>query len=226
MTAFDYNVYGDKILWIHTRTTEDVSRVFVRIQEFYESQFSEIRGKYFTLNQLKKLYSKQRGSWSYYYDWGGFNVPGKVVRKFFKVFKDDLRPDERRILKILEKNKMMDSDRFYMIGTIHRDRWTFDHELAHAFFYLYPKYRKSAKKIVASLKQKRSDKYEEIVATLTKWGYCAKVMVDEIHAYLATDDTLALAEDFDLDHNDSTVLQLEALFMETLKDKLGGYELP
>jgi hypothetical protein len=60
MTAFDHDVFANKILWIHTRTTQDVSRVFVRIQEFYESQFSEIRGKYFTLNQLKKLYSKQQ----------------------------------------------------------------------------------------------------------------------------------------------------------------------
>jgi hypothetical protein len=227
MTAFDYNVFRNKVLWIHTRTTEDVSKVFVRIQEFYESQFDQIRGKHFTLNQLKKLYTEQQGWWSYYGDWGGFNVPGRVVRKFFKVFKDDLRPDERRVLKILEKNKMMDSDRFYIIGTVHKDRWTFDHELAHAFFYIYPKYRKQAKKIVAAFKKASEKHYEEIVATLKKWGYCDKVMVDEIHAYLATSCTMDLLGDFNMDHDNKFVLQLEALFIDTLKDKMGlEIELP
>lgn len=219
---FDLESKGGTILWLHAETTKEISEVFVRIQEFYESQFKEIQGQYFKLADLKKLYIEQRGSWSYYSDWGGFNVPGKVVREFFEVFKKDLRRHEKRILNSIKDIK---DNKFYLIGTETVNRWTFDHEVAHAFYRLIPSYRRRANNIVAHFKMRFPDEYTNMVKVLKGWGYCNKVITDEIHAYLGTSSQFEL-DDFDMCVYDEHVVELQDLFAATLKTRLGAYQLP
>ena len=59
----------------------DRSSLFCRYQEFYESPYPQIRGKFFTLEQYMKLYidTNKKPHFTYPSDWTGYNIPSKVL---------------------------------------------------------------------------------------------------------------------------------------------------
>jgi hypothetical protein len=166
---------------------KSLCQAFVRLQEFYESPDPEIRGNYFTLAEFEKSYTKTHGKpFSYYKDWHGFNVPGRAVRAFAKMFAHDLTFEEKRIVDL----KPM----AYLIGTW-RDA-EFAHEMAHAMYHLSRRYQDQVRALV---KKFETDRWTLSVA-FTTWlkneGYTAEVITDEIGAYFATNELEDFQEDF------------------------------
>lgn len=162
--------------------TNYLSRIFVRLQEFYESPFKEIRGKHFTLEQFRTIYTNGKKSFTYYDDWAGFNVPGHVVINFFNLF-TDLSPKEKMLKKLLQE-ALESAEKFYVIGVPRRlNKSIMEHEVSHALFYTNPVYKQTmlrhGKKLSARIKR-------YVFSKLKKMGYSGIVKYDELQAYLAT----------------------------------------
>jgi len=162
----------------------ELTSTFMRLQEFYESSFEEIRNQYFTVEQYMDRYAQEFGNFTYFSDWNGFNVPGDVIGRFFRKFSNIksrhtyqyLTIKEKRLLKLVLSLIQSDTN-FYLIAT--HDDQSLQHEIAHGFWYLNDKYQKAMMKLVS--------KYEhanEFKALLQKEGYGDNVLDDEIHAYL------------------------------------------
>lgn len=167
-------------------TRYECAATFLRLQEFYESPFKGFYRKYFTLEEYMDKYAKENGNFTYTSDWEGFNVPGNIVRKFFKKdssFWEDMMCKEtilyNNLVEVITSKK-----RFYLIGTSDEDGHdAVDHECAHGFWYLNRYYKAEqqyvldgiAPSIVIRLKKKILDK-----------GYRESVVPDELQAYLST----------------------------------------
>lgn len=160
------------------------NKAFVRIQEFYESTFPQIKGKYFTLAAYKKLYTKQTGGWTYYTDWHGHNIDGKTIRAFYDTFPVAKLDDfEASLLAWLIGHGYGQTEKFCIIACKADDQPTLNHELAHAFWYLYPAYKKQMLKMMATSK-KSSRMFSDLYNNLEK-DYTAEAIDDEMHAYTA-----------------------------------------
>lgn len=169
----------------------EISSTFMRLQEFYESKYKNIRGRYFTIEQYMDTYAKDTGNFTYTLDWNGFNVPGNVFLKFVEIFNDSLLRKEDTLLDYVYSTvceytrELYESGKFYVIGTHKECNEALAHEICHALFYLDKEYQKEAKKLVSNfpLKEKFKKRLEEM-------GYTGKVVIDETNAYMAT-STLA-----------------------------------
>jgi hypothetical protein len=163
---------------------------FVRMQEFYESP--KFKGKYFTLEEFIDYWSLNygKGAFTYPNAWNGFNLPGEVFeswkKKFIHEHNDILR--EREISVLTTVFELMDKDecdgKYYIIAVNEENKVdmneAIEHETAHAFYYLYPEYRKSCDKLLKKLGKKQ---YKNDKEMLLKMGYCKKVINDELQAY-------------------------------------------
>lgn len=156
---------------------EKLASAFLRFQEHYESP--EFRGKFFTLDEYKKWYEGERGSFTYYSDWSGFNIPSHILAPFLEGKFDPLSDEEKVFLEHFKDI----SHPFYIIGLfgdINSDRakTILQHETAHGLFYTKPDYKE---KVLNVLK-----KYD--LTMLKDWlrslgGYHETVLDDESHAY-------------------------------------------
>ena len=165
----------------------DLCMTFCRVQEFYESPFKEIRGHKFSFFEYMKLYSKRNGCFTYTQDWGGFNVPGPIVDKLFKLGIDDMNVYDT-IIKSIHDNiiKKQGNSHYYLIGS-NTNKRTIEHELCHAFYFLDGKYKED---INAILKKLIKSGYKKMIGSLIDIGYCKDVLPDELQAYLITDSAL------------------------------------
>lgn len=147
---------------------------FLRLQEHYESP--RFKGTTFSLEDFKAWYSEQESAqgFSYYVDWGGFNLPGQALRSFESLFKVDGMPAEMTL-----RNKLSAFERVnYVIGTVEFDAATLRHELAHALYATAEEYRKAVSAVLTDVDT------TEIRDWLRKTGYDPSVFEDEIQAYL------------------------------------------
>ena len=161
----------------------DLAMTFCRAQEFYESAFKQIRGKKFNLFDFIKLYThwSSEGAFTYPTDWTGFNIPGSIIDKMFKLGIDDFNCYDDVMNKI--HNQINKKD-YYLIAGVDNDDVTIKHELCHAFYYLDKKYKSNTHKLVNLLQPKVYNKLEKYLFSI---GYCKKVIKDEVQAYLSTD---------------------------------------
>jgi hypothetical protein len=174
---------SDKIIRVHYPTQEELCRAFLRVEEHYESP--EFKGKVFTLGQFRQWYTQQKGAWTYYGDWGGFNVPGCFFRPFLDGMFDPLAPEEKELVELF-RNK---DDGFYVIGTSEDgEADILDHELCHALWGTNEKYKTE---ILAALVKSKYNP-QPIWELLHRLGYHSDVIDDETHAYMsASSDYLA-----------------------------------
>ena len=188
---YDLKQIYPKVWLVTMDNSYDLAMTFCRVQEFYESPYKEIRGKIFTITEFQRIYTMRRGSDSFTYpaDWAGFNVPSNII---FDLYYEhnilDLNEYDAIFNKILDKiNTVASSDenKYYLIGSQKGNQTTIDHEVAHAFYYLYPAYKKEANKIIKQL-PKRLEK--KITDWLLEIGYNKEVFKDEIQAYLSADN--------------------------------------
>lgn len=172
------------IYHIRASTQHELTSLFVRFQEHYESPF--FRGKYFTLAEFKKWYiknsegGKKNGKFTYYDDWAGFNIPSYVLEPFYQKKFDPLSSQEKWLLKTFEKER---HHRFYLIGTFGRKKpRLLKHEVAHGLFYTDSAYRKE---MCALLKQLTKEDKKTIHHYLKcTAGYHPQVFDDETHAHV------------------------------------------
>ena len=170
----------------------DLAMTFCRAQEFYESPYKEIRGKNFNMVEFQRLYTMRRGESCFAYpeDWCGFNVPSNAIWNLYYSSKiEDLNQYDTTFHKIIDKitcNANKNEYRYYLIGAGTGDERTKNHEIAHAFYYLHPAYKREMNKLIKEI-NKRS--YNKITNFLLNAGYTKKVIDDEIQAYLATGDS-------------------------------------
>jgi len=163
-----------------------LTMTFCRVQEFYESPFKQIRNKKFTLVKFMELYSrKNNGSFTYTVDWGGFNVPGAVVNKLYKLGIDDYNKYDDVIEEIHNKinKELKEKNSYYLIGADNNSR-TVEHELCHAFYTLRRDYKLAINKVLSKLK---TSVYKKASKALFDLGYGKTTLLDELQAYFITD---------------------------------------
>ena len=164
-----------------------LAKTFLRFQEHFESP--KFQKKIFSLDEYKKWYiansakGKKTGKFTYYRDWGGFNIPSKILEPFYKGKFNPLSKEEKMLLRLF-KNKR--KKKFYIIATFkNSSRHFFKHEIAHGLFYTDLKYKKEVIKIL-----KKCDK--NIIKNINHHffksaSYHKKVWFDETHAHIMAD---------------------------------------
>ena len=174
---------------VHLRfeTQDKLCRALVRLQEFYESPYDEIRGHHFSHDKFIARYAETHGyPFSYYSDWHGFNLPGKAVWEFAKLFANDITNEEFDIIAAMKLHAGK-----YLIAT--HQELDIDHELAHALFYLDVEYLDEVDTLLDALD-------DNVVKALTEWltkeGYTKSVLRDECNAYLSTNSADEWMKDF------------------------------
>lgn len=179
---------SDNIVHVRMPDKRMLALAMCRIQEHYESPFPEIRGKVFTLGQLRAMGSRHcpgvftyAGGNRFDADWSGFNWPSYALEPFIRGMFDPLTEYEEDLVNAL-KCKQGD---YYVIGT-YGDKdpdGALDHEICHALYYTDKAYHGAVK---AALSQYR-ERLSGLRDMLTSWGYCEEVLDDECHAYLSAD---------------------------------------
>lgn len=170
------------VVHIRADNQQELCRLFMRPQEFYESPYPEIRGHYFTLAQFEPRYAADHGG-VFDYDWHGFNIPGHVFRDFLVIFARDLSPGEQA-LDFFTRGL----DPFYLIGSHEGDAEedALEHELVHATYYLNSWYKANADKLVE--KFRGTPECAPLTTYLRNKGYADVTLIDELNAYMATTD--------------------------------------
>jgi hypothetical protein len=179
----------------------DLSMTFLRYQEFYEGEDSRFRGHSFKILDFMEWYchnqkrTKDNGLvFSYNEDWGGFNIPGRIIREVVKAGIPDRNLHDHTMLAIsslIQFQLEHPEEDFYLIGVTEATKPDcVPHELAHGLYYTNDKYHNEMNKLVQALP---ATKREAIFEVLRATGYADEVLVDETQAYLATgiDDELA-----------------------------------
>lgn len=217
------------VLLLNFKTQKDLTLSMCRMQEYYEASNKQLWHKKFTWATFLDVMTDEQGHLSYFSFWKGFNLPGHIFLKFFKLFAKDLSPKEKKIYQIV-KTKMDIKKKFYIIAYSQPDLKSssnsasdskkklfdvFAHEMAHALYYLVPNYKSKA-----NLLTKTMDKgsKEKMTQKLLKMGYGKSVIPDEIQAYLSTTPPKQLQGIFGLRQNE--FLKLTKKFQNNLKSYL------
>jgi hypothetical protein len=181
------------IYCVEIKDDYDRAMLFCRYQEFYESPYKSIRGKYFSWETFMRTYTKERGaeSFTYPYDWSGYNIPSNVLEKGIDTFYKQSEYD--KIMNDIFFYCAIDSQiqnngarhKWYLIGADFAESQTMKHEIAHGLYFTNKKYKKSMDTIISEMK--KSD-FNFMKKSLIKMGYAddSKIIADEIQAFMST----------------------------------------
>jgi len=190
------------LIHLHFKTQYEVTSTMLRLQEFYESPYENIRDKYFDLEDYMDTYAKHKENFTYTIDWSGFNIPGNVVNKFFKIFDEKLLAKEAILKNTINKAKAdigIKDSKFYLIASYDDDlegKDVLKHEIAHGLYYLNEEYKEKMEKVIMNI----SDNERNLLAErLLDEGYFENVIFDEMQAYFSTSEMLQLVEDFNME---------------------------
>jgi hypothetical protein len=191
------NIYG-----VVVDNYYDRAMLFCRYQEYYESPFKNIRGKYFTLEEYMRTYVKEnkKNYFTYPYDWSGYNIPSTVFNKACDVFYKETEYDKvMNDIRFYCENDAMESNdgtscKWYLIGYGSENDSVLSHEIAHALYFTNKDYKIEMDEAVSKIKKKD---YNFIKKQLIKIGYAddKKIIDDEIQAFVST----GLYGEFDTD---------------------------
>jgi hypothetical protein len=186
---FDVGRYGVSRLskaglWlVTTEHAFDISMLFLRVQESYESANPDFVGKPFTILDYMRWFSLNQStekSFTYSSDYEAFNVPSETIFECLRSVPDPNEFD-LHMTHIASRVSALQGGPFYLIGAKDGDNANIEHEVAHGMFFLLPEYRERATALVEALPQR-----DEMFGVLKKEGYSDAVLVDEAQAYLAT----------------------------------------
>lgn len=167
--------------------------LFCRYQEFYESPYEEIRGKFFTWEKYMLVYRNRwkKNLFTYPEDWSGFNIPSNIVEKGLNAFNKDKGPYDEIMSDIwyhcenypLRYNKPR--TKWYLIGADSFKSKTMDHEIAHGLYYTNKEYKKNCNELISNIKPSH---YDKLTKKIVKMGYNndKKIIDDEIQAFMST----------------------------------------
>jgi|GEM_PF-1348759 len=163
------------VFHLHFQTQLLLTSTFLRFQEFYESP--KFKGRVFTLEEFIAWYKTTRpdGRFSYYEDWGGFNIPSSVLARFYAGDFDPLSDQEKALLALFRGR-----ENFYLIGTYgpDGDPETLRHEIAHGLYATNPAYRAEVDALLKTVD------LAPVFQMLKDLGYHEGVWLDESHAYI------------------------------------------
>jgi hypothetical protein len=198
---------------VEADTLYALTSMFMRPQEYYESPYENIRDEHFSVEEFMDTYAKDKGSFSYFTDWCGFNIPSEVIKTFFQLFRYDLTNKETILRNLIESiNPNMDG-KFYVIGVCSEKRKdeTIKHETAHAYYYMDKKYKHKMDQLVDLIP---FDVYEKAKNSLLFKGYCDTVIFDEIQAYLSTKKRVDLIRIFGWKYDQKVPTSFKKFFKE------------
>lgn len=167
--------------------------LFCRYQEFYESPFEQIKGKFFTWEKYMLTYKNKwnKKLFTYPEDWIGFNIPSNIIEKGLNIFYKDKGPYDEIMNDIwfycenypLRYNKPR--TKWYLIGADNFKSSTMDHEIAHGLYYTNKEYKKNCDLLISKIKPST---YLKIKKKIIKMGYIdnKKIIDDEIQAFMST----------------------------------------
>lgn len=167
--------------------------LFCRYQEFYESPYEEIRGKFFTWEKYMSVYRNRwkKNLFTYPEDWSGFNIPSNIVEKAMNTFSKDKGPYDEIMSDIwyhcenypLRYNKPR--TKWYLIGADSFKSSTMNHEIAHGLYYTSKQYKINCDNLISNIKPAHYDKLRK---KIIKMGYIddKKIIDDEIQAFMST----------------------------------------
>lgn len=196
---------------LHFDSAYDLAMHFIRAQEYYESP--RFHHQIFTLVDYMEWYAKEhehgKGAFTYPKDWTGFNVPSEVLREIYKSSTNI--PDFNRYdqlmstlvsqvsyeeFQLFSKNpadwRPHSCPKFYFIGTseenhkkeqVRDEKDTLAHELAHAQYYVNPRYREQMSLCLVEMHPEERSGARQ---ALTEMGYHYSTIEDETQAYCAT----------------------------------------
>jgi len=164
----------------------DCAMHFWRYQEFHESVCSRFRFQSFSLLDYMEWYCKKKeSSFTYAYDWAGFNLPGKVIKRAHDKGIPDPNKYDRFMLHVYELLADWNgNDQFYIMGLSKEyEAECVNHELAHALFGTNADYAWCMGKLLCDLP-------EPIINSL-QWdfmqmGYHTDLIEDETQAWFST----------------------------------------
>jgi hypothetical protein len=195
----------------------DRAMLFCRYQEFYESPYKKIRGKYFTLIEFMRTYVKERKAniFTYPWDWTGYNIPSSTLEManniFYKETEYDVIMNDIYFYCAIDSQNRNNGTKchWYLIGADNFSSKTMDHEIAHGLYFTNKKYKKSCDLLVSEIKKKD---YNSVRKALIKMGYVddSKIIDDEIQAFFST----GLYKSFDNDNNRKYVKGFQNNFKE------------
>jgi hypothetical protein len=169
----------DRIFLITAGSPRELGEMFLRPQEFYESPI--VRGTYFTHETFRELYIQRfgrAGRFTYFTDYQGYNFPGEALLDWQKAFASKETIEEQKLFTVLGALP----DQFYVIGALHRDKTTIDHELHHALFHLDRGYRERVTAELALWREVLEQTH--VAAKLRTLSYDENVIADESAAYI------------------------------------------
>ena len=164
------------------------ARVFMRYQEFYESDSDSFRGQGFKWHDYVKFYKEKTKNdyFSYHEDWAGYNIPCTSIESCIAKIPDINYYDLIMFSVVDTIREKVGNDNYYLIGI---DQSTGDdpslifHEVAHGLWFVNPIYRAKQSRNIENM---NSNVRNTVAKKITGMGYGQNVVDDEIQAYLST----------------------------------------
>jgi predicted nucleic-acid-binding Zn-ribbon protein len=182
-----------KIFAVSIKNHYQRTMLFCRYQEFYESPYNEIRGKFFSWEKFMMVYKTKRkeNTFTYPIDWAGFNIPSEIIEKAIREFNKDKGPYDEIMNNIWFhcENYPLRFDqsrtKWYLIGADTFNSSTMNHEIAHGLYYTNKQYKKICDSLIKDIKPNH---YEKLRKKLISIGYVntKKIIDDEIQAFMST----------------------------------------
>jgi hypothetical protein len=189
------------------KTQKDLALSFCRVEEYYEGN-EKIRGQYLLMETFIDHFMDDDGKINYFHYWTGFNIPGDVFSKWFKMHASDKSKWETALAE--EVSKKIDFTKpFYVIGGKKGDMNVIDHELAHALYFMDKAYAAEMSEVTFRFCKEHRKDYNKVVKKLKKMGYGENVIADEVQAYMSTSTKKELVEKFDIDFEGTKSIRTE-----------------
>lgn len=164
------------------------ARVFMRYQEFYESDSETFRGKGFKWVDFVDYYKEKTKNdiLSYHEDWAGYNIPCDSIESCMALI-PDMNYFDLIMFSIVDTIKnLVGNNKFYLIGIDQHDGEDLDliyHELAHGLWFSSVQYKNLQLNNISRL---QPNVKESMSSRIRNMGYGENVVEDEIQAYLST----------------------------------------
>ena len=170
------------ILHLEYPNIKELNLDLFRMSEYYESPSKKINSKVFDILDFLEVNINSLGKIDFFEKWPAYNITGKTLRDFRQFF--ELNRREKPIYDLLDKiNKPLEN--VYIIANIKNDDEGFEHEIAHAFYYLSETYKKES---LSLIKKMDSEVKSNIMKGFKVIGYpnIKSIIDDELNAWLST----------------------------------------
>ena len=164
------------------------SMVFLRYQEFYESDSDSFRGQGFKWKDYIDFYKEKtkKDYFSYHEDFIGYNVPCDTLEACMKKI-PDLNIYDMIMFSVVDTiHDIVGSDKYYLIGIDQsngEDTSLIYHEIAHGLWFSDSEYKSKMINVIENMDSKIK---EQMLNKIKNYGYGDNVYDDEIQAFMST----------------------------------------